>query len=136
MERDSIYSVLRILENTPNSTNITIESSSQTLPEEYVWGSAIGVSIGFLLLSFILTSMIICCVKDRVDQKCLAALNSSLISMAIGSLVGDSVIHIIPDFFKESNDIPVEIRPNPHITSLVLVIGFIVFFTIEKIFLL
>jgi hypothetical protein len=56
--------------------------------------------------------------------------------MAIGSLVGDAVIHIIPDIFHEQNDIPEKERSNPHITSLLIVTGFIVFFTIEKVFML
>lgn len=47
-----------------------------------------------------------------------------LISVAIGALLGDSFIHLIPEAFEDAN--------NPLTVSLLIVIGILLFFILEK----
>ena len=75
--------------------------------------------------------------RAKVKKKCLDFINSSLISLAVGSLFGDAVIHIMPEIYatvlrEENSTQPVK---NNVIVSLMVVIGFLTFFIIEKIFL-
>lgn len=122
------------LRNLQNSTSSN--STSNLLSDEHVWGAAIGVSLGLLVLSFILTLLVLCCEKSkRISKNFLNVINSALISLSIGSLFGDVIIHIVPDLFGEHKDLDDDNKPNPPIISLVIVIGFLTFFTIEKLFL-
>jgi zinc transporter ZupT len=131
-------SSLRILHNSTESQSDRITSNATNLISvEHVWGGGIGVTLGFLTLSLILTLLIVSCQKSKSSSKnCLSRLNSALISLAIGSLFGDTVIHIIPQLYGEKQEVPEDKRPNPHICSLLIVVGFVVFFTFEKLFVL
>ena len=49
---------------------------------------------------------------------------SLFISLAVGALLGDAFIHLIPEVFKNSS--------NPSLVSLLIISGILVFFIIEK----
>jgi len=125
-----------------NSTYLNETSTNSTLlDQKYVWPAAILTSFGFLFLSLIITYLIIILYKKNLSKNCLNVLNSILVSLAVGSLAGDALVHIIPDVFgseehsEEPSEEPSEKanEKNPHICSLLIVIGFLAFFIIEKV---
>jgi hypothetical protein len=132
-----IITNFRFLQNVSagfNNTNNT--NSTALMDEKFVWGVGIAVSLFYLLLSFTLNGFIILCFRNKkCDKSCLSLILSSLISLAVGSLIGDAVIHIIPDIYggsdSEQNDIP-----NPNLNSLMIILGFFSFFILGKIFVL
>ena len=142
---------LRTLDEIENITNSTTTNSTITLmSEKHVWGSAIAVSIGLLLLSLILTLCIVLCHSKKVSRNCISLINMCLISLAVGSLVGDSVIHIIPAVFgsheseeehdhveggEEEAETTTNSKPDARVSSTMILVGFLSFFIIEKIFL-
>lgn len=150
MENNYKIFLQEVLSNT-TLINETLTNSTKYMPEEYVWGVGIAVSVGFLVLSAILTLLIIACFIGKVNKVCLQNINSALISLAIGSLLGDSVIHIIPDIYgshkheesttssnstdsNASKNTSNSDEANPNITSLMILVGFLAFYTIEKIY--
>jgi zinc transporter ZupT len=109
-----------------------------------VWGITIAVSIFFALLSLILTSFIVCCVKAGVSKGFFEKLTCALISLAVGSLFGDAVIHILPEVLgneEEGHGSSGEENKKGNeklsvITSLMICLGFLTFLIIEKAFIL
>jgi hypothetical protein len=126
-----------ILNSTQSNTTSTPTEEISNITDGQVWGIAIAISIFFALLSFVLTSFIVCCVKAGISKKFFEYLNAALISLAVGSLFGDAVIHIMPDIFggEEEESDPSK-KALPQITSLMVCLGFLTFFTIEKIFIM
>jgi len=125
------------------SGDILDTDSTKMILEKHVWGLGIATSIGFSILSFILTLLIVCCYKFKVKKGILVNIIFSLVSLSIGSLFGDAVIHIMPEIFNpESHDhgeedhseLIEEELPNSTVTSALIVTGFLIFFLIEKIF--
>lgn len=131
-----------------NETNSTDHNETDhMLAENQVWGVGIAVAIGYLIFSFILTLCVVLCFRSKkINKTCLNFVISSLVSLAIGSLLGDAVVHIIPEIYgahkheetdsehaehsEENHD-----APNVNIVSLMILIGFFTFFTLEKVFL-
>jgi hypothetical protein len=141
--------MLRLISDTDQAqesttTEIMNTESTKLIFEKHVWGLGIATSIAFSLLSFTLTFFIVCCYKCKVKKTILVNIIFSLISLSIGSLFGDAVIHIMPEIFNpESHDHGEEETESTHseeelpdstITSALIVAGFLVFFLIEKAF--
>jgi hypothetical protein len=131
-------------EDTAGSEIINTDSIKMIL-QKHVWGLGIATSIGFSILSFILTLLIVCCYRFKVKKGILINIIFSLVSLSIGSLFGDAVIHIMPEIFnpeshdhgeEEHGEMIEEELPNSTVTSALIVTGFLVFFIIEKIFIL
>lgn len=139
---DEVLPSQKNVSNITNSTDIQNNTNffddSNLLQEKYVWGAAIGVSLGYLVLSLILTALILLCVtKKKSSKKCLSLIISVFLALAVGSLIGDSVVHIMPDVFgPKSADVPLKDLPDSKISSLMILLGFFVFFILEKIFVL
>lgn len=80
----------------------------------YTFGSIFLVSVlsltGILFLSF----------KEAIFRKCIPL----FISVAVGALLGDAFIHLIPEALAEST--------NTTSVGLIIVLGILVFFTLEK----
>jgi zinc and cadmium transporter len=82
--------------------------------------------IFYSLISVILVSLIsligifFLSLKENVLKKYV----SIFISLAVGALLGDAFIHIIPEAFKNS--------PNITTTSIFIIIGILIFFILEK----
>jgi hypothetical protein len=125
-------------------TESTITNSSNLISKDHVWGVGIAVSIAFAILSLTLTSFIVCCYHFKVRKEILKGIIFSLISLSIGSLFGDAVIHIIPEIFVPHSEEHAEEEiheaeeegPVSAVTSALIVVGFLVFFLIEKAFVL
>lgn len=113
--------------------NCTFSEPSKLIDANHVWIYGIATSIVFLFLSLVLTSFIVCCFKFKIKKAFLLNLIFALVSLAIGSLFGDSVIHILPEIFNPETEEDEE-SPNRIITSGLIISGFLVFFFIEKIF--
>ncbi len=80
----------------------------------YTFGSVVAVSLlsltGILLLSF----------KEELFRKYLFL----FISVAVGALLGDAFIHLIPEAFEETE--------NTGLVSVLIIIGILAFFILEK----
>ena len=80
----------------------------------YAFSSVIIVSLVSLIGVFSLS------LKEEIIKKYI----NLFISLAVGALLGDAFIHIIPEAFKNSF--------NPTVTSILIIFGILIFFTIEK----
>jgi len=80
----------------------------------YAFISVIVVSLISLVGVFSLS------LKDEIIKKYI----SLFISLAVGALLGDAFIHLIPEAFEN--------YPNPVLASLLIIIGIILFFILEK----
>lgn len=80
----------------------------------YAFGSVLVVSLISLIGVFSLS------IKDEVIKKYI----NMFISLAVGALLGDAFIHLIPEAFEKSD--------NSLVVSLLIVIGILLFFIIEK----
>lgn len=80
----------------------------------YALGSVIIVSLVSLIGVFSLS------IKEEIIKKYI----SLFISLAVGALLGDAFIHLIPETFETAS--------NPTISSLLIIFGILVFLTIEK----
>lgn len=125
---------------------IHIDDHDETglIEENLVWGIGILVSLCLLILSVILTSGILFIQsKLKGKDKCLKTIIVSLICLAIGSILGDVVIHILPQIFGGGHghtdqsdgeeEVSEESKINSLISSLLILIGFLVCFIAEKI---
>lgn len=119
------------------TTNLTLLNSTNLLPSDYVWGLGIATAFGYLAFSFLL-ALIVVSYSKKVTQKKLNFMIASLIALAIGSLLGDAVIHIIPEVYgveeNEGAKKSKHEKPNKNISSLMILLGFFLFFTLGKIF--
>jgi len=82
----------------------------------YAFASVVIVSLVSLIGVFSLS------LKEEIIKKYI----SLFISLAVGALLGDAFIHLIPETFNDF--------PNPTTASLLIIFGILVFFTIEKFF--
>lgn len=80
----------------------------------YTFGSVVAVS----LISFI--GILGLSMKEEILRKYIFI----LISIAVGALLGDALIHLIPEAFEESS--------NPTLTSVLVIAGILFFFILEK----
>jgi zinc and cadmium transporter len=80
----------------------------------YTFGSVIAVS----LISFI--GVFTLSLREDILRKYIFV----FISIAVGALLGDALIHLIPEALENSN--------NPTLTSVFVIAGVILFFTLEK----
>lgn len=119
-----------------NSTGLNSQNSKNYLPADKVWGVGVATSIGYLVFSFLLTLCIVLCYNSKKTSKsCLSFITTSLIAMAVGSLLGDAVIHIMPNVYANSNTTNTSAdQPNTNISCLMILVGFFTFFSLEKIF--
>jgi zinc and cadmium transporter len=77
--------------------------------------------IGVFIVSFIsLIGVFTLSIKEEIIKKYI----SLFISLAVGALLGDAFIHLIPEAFEKFS--------NPTIASLLIIIGVFLFFIIEK----
>ncbi len=80
----------------------------------YAFASVIIVSLVSLIGVFSLT------LKEELIKKYI----SLFISLAVGALLGDAFIHLIPEAFENYS--------NPAVVSLLIIFGILIFFTLEK----
>ncbi|MFA6257626.1 MAG: ZIP family metal transporter [Candidatus Paceibacterota bacterium] len=77
--------------------------------------------VSVFIVSFVsLIGVFTLSIKEEVVKKYI----SLFISLAVGALLGDAFIHLIPEAFKNSS--------NPSIVSLLIIFGILIFFIIEK----
>jgi zinc and cadmium transporter len=80
----------------------------------YAFGSVIVISLVSLIGVFSLS------LKEEITKKYI----SIFISLAVGGLLGDAFIHLIPEALENAS--------NTSIASLLVILGVLIFFTIEK----
>ena len=77
--------------------------------------------LSVLVVSFVsLTGVLAISIKERLIRKYIFI----FISLAVGALLGDVFIHIVPEVFESSF--------NPVVSSILLIAGVMIFFTLEK----
>jgi zinc and cadmium transporter len=77
--------------------------------------------VSVIVVSFIsLVGVFSLSLKEEIIKKYI----SLFISLAVGGLLGDAFIHLIPEAFENSS--------NPVIVSLLIIFGILIFFTLEK----
>lgn len=82
----------------------------------YIFGSVLVVSLISLIGAATLA------LSKRVLQACV----TFLVALAIGALLGDALIHLIPEALEEAK--------NPRLIPLLVIAGFLLFFLLEKYF--
>ncbi len=77
--------------------------------------------VSVIIVSFVsLVGVFSLSLKEEIVKKYI----SLFISLAVGALLGDAFIHLIPEAFENSS--------NPVIVSLLMIFGILIFFTLEK----
>jgi len=84
--------------------------------ETYLYAFASVIIVSFVSLVGVFSLSL----KEEIIKKYI----SLFISLAVGALLGDAFIHLIPEAFENSS--------NPVIVSLLIIFGILIFFTLEK----
>ena len=100
------------------------------------WGFGLGASLVISSLGFLMSAVMIMILKSkRLSAPTLKYIIIFLVAFAVGALLGDAVIHIMPDIFSGEEDEGVDgSPPKSAITSLFILVGFGFFIFIEKLF--
>ncbi len=59
-----------------------------------------------------------------IKEKYLRKILTFLVPLAVGALLGDALLHLLPEAFEQSNNTP--------LTSLLIILGVLIFFVLEK----
>ncbi len=114
------------MSNSTSETNI----DDRRIDADLVYPLAIGSSLGLMVVSLILTVIVLLGFRSQKQLKFLIA---ALVPLAIGALLGNSFFHILPECYEEAySDIPD--TPSPASVSIVVLLGILVCYTIEKSF--
>jgi zinc transporter ZupT len=151
---------LTTLTNLTDVNGTTNETLSTNLIEKHlVWGLGMLTTLMLLVLSVILTSFIVCLHTNINSKNTMNKIIIVLVSLAVGSLLGDALIHIIPEVYATeeehhdeettgrrylnstdlnvTNDVTEEESvptKSKNICSLLIIVGFMVCFLLEKLF--
>ena len=112
-----------------NSTEINLINKDQ-IDENLVWPLALLASFGLLILSLLLTIIVLTFFKSKNQLKYLIA---SLIPLAVGALLGNSIFHIIPEIYEDVYSDKKNKQYTIYI-SISIISGIFICYTIEKIF--
>jgi len=109
----------------------TTSSSSSPLTKSQRWGYGFGASLIISMLGFIMSGLMIIILKSKkISASTLRYIILFLVAFAVGALLGDAVVHIIPDVFGEE----LGEQAKSAISSLMILVGFCTFVFIEKLF--
>jgi hypothetical protein len=113
-----------------NNSSIETNIDDRRIDADLVYPLAIGSSLGLMAISLILTVLVLLGFKSERKLKFLIA---ALVPLAIGALLGNSFFHILPECYEEAySDTPD--TPSPPSVSIVVLLGILVCYTIEKSF--
>ncbi len=114
------------------------ETSSLDTPmtKSQKWGYGLGASLVISSLGFLMSAVMILILKSkRLSAPTLKYIIIFLVAFAVGALLGDAVIHIMPDIFSGEEEEGVDgALPKSALTSLFILVGFGFFILIEKMF--
>jgi len=109
------------------------------------WAYGILSSLGVSCLGFILALILSVFLRGkRISKELIQKVSNVMIAFAIGALIGDTFIHIIPEIFgahhhgeedhvhEEEETEEEESKPDPRLTSLFMLIGILVFTVVDK----
>lgn len=125
-----------ILENVANDTSDTVISENNLLKQEHVNGIAIGVSFGIIIFTFLITLVVYwLLIKFNASREGMNRLILCLISMAVGALLGDSVLNLIPEIYSTHYDSYGVKRDkgDPTVSSTIIISSYLAYFILEKI---
>jgi Predicted divalent heavy-metal cations transporter len=106
------------------------------------WLYGILSSIAVSLLGIVMTLVLVCILRaKKISKSELDRLCDIMIAFAIGALLGDAFIHILPEIFgahdhshgEEDHEKEESAKPDPRITSLMLLLGILFFILFDKV---
>jgi len=115
-------------------------SLSTELTKSQRWGFGLGASFIISSLGFLMSACLILILRSKkLTAANLRYLILILVAFAVGALLGDAVVHIIPDIFsgeegEDGDEDSESAGPKSAITSLLILVGFGFFIFIEKLF--
>ncbi len=129
-----------IFNNFSNSTNKTETKKNFTeinlISIENAWIGGILCSVGLYILSVILTFLVLMWHRKTKSKNNKNTLIYCLIALSIGTLIGDAIIHLLPECYGlkniEENNIG-KIKPDKNLVSFFIIFGFIAIYIFEKI---
>ncbi len=125
------------IRNVNNDNTHNIGMYSHLLNElENVVAIAIGISFGIWIFTFIITLFIYwLLIKLNTSKEGINRLILCLISIAVGAILGDAVLNLIPEIFSIHTSSSGEVmnKGNPIISSTIIIGAYLGYFILEKI---
>ena len=121
-----------------NSSNKSNFSNRSMLKPEHITGVALGVSFGIIFFTF-LTTMVVywLLIRLKTSKETMNRLILCLLSLAVGAILGDTVLNLIPDIFSDHYNGEVKRNKGDAIISSTIVISaYLAYFILEKIMVL
>jgi len=124
------------------------EETETLMTTSQKWGFGIGASLIISSLGFLMSAIMLLILKSKkLSSSALRYLILILVAFAIGALLGDVVVHILPECFgghshgaeeeeheHEHEEEEEESTPKTAISSLLVLVGFGFFVVLEKVF--
>ena len=120
------------------SSNISNFFNRSMLKPEHITGIALGVSFGIIFFTF-LTTMVVywLLIKFNTSKEGMNRLILCLISVAVGAILGDTALNLIPDIFSDHYDGEIiRNHGDPIISSTIIISAYLGYFILEKIMVL
>jgi uncharacterized membrane-anchored protein YitT (DUF2179 family) len=121
-------------ENETYSTNGSNEND--LMDSKHIVGTAMGVSVGIIILTYLITLVVYwLLIKFNTSKEGMNRLILCLISMAVGALLGDAVLNLIPEIFSTHIDSNGKKRNkgDPIISSTIIISSYLAYFILEKV---
>jgi hypothetical protein len=78
---------------------VAVARADPTLSSSESWGYGLLTGFGLSLLGFV-AALILICLQKCLSEGCFKIFVNQLYALACGAIIGDAMIHILPDAFK------------------------------------
>jgi hypothetical protein len=107
------------------------------LKPEHITGIALGVSFAIIFFTFLTTLVVYwLLIKFNTSKEGMNRLILCLISVAVGAILGDTALNLIPDIFSDHDGEVKQNKGDPIISSTIIISAYLSYFILEKIMVL
>jgi zinc transporter ZupT len=107
-------------------TLLAVARADPTLTSSESWGYGFLTGFGLSLLGFV-AALILICLQRCLTVGCFKICVNQLYALACGAIIGDAMIHILPEAFKNEST-------NERYVSLIFICAILFFIILERIF--
>lgn len=107
-------------------TLLVVARANSTLTSSESWGYGFLAGFGLSLLGFV-AALILICLQKCLTEGCFKIFVNQLYALACGAILGDAMIHILPEAFKSQST-------NERYVSLIFICAIGFFIILERVF--